>query len=128
LLLVSVVVFPAGPSPIAVLTRLTRRCRVSPHRESDPSPKCTSAKEGFPMAVVNPIPNEKAGEDLKSVYDNLTKAFGRVPNIFAVMAHRPAALKNLLALYGSVMQEGTVEPKYKELAYLKTSMLNGCEY
>lgn len=80
------------------------------------------------MAVVNAIPKEKAGEDLKSAYDNLTKAFGRVPNIFAVMAHRPAALKNLLALYGSVMQEGTVEPKYKELVYLKTSLLNGCEY
>jgi len=26
------------------------------------------------------------------------------------------------------MGEGTIEPKYKELAYLKTSLLNGCEY
>jgi len=26
------------------------------------------------------------------------------------------------------MDEGTVEPRYKELAYLKTSLLNGCEY
>jgi len=45
-----------------------------------------------------------------------------------VMAHRPAALKTFLAFYASVMSEGTVEPKYKELAYLKTSLLNGCEY
>lgn len=80
------------------------------------------------MAVVNAIPKEKAHDDVKPIYENLAKAFGRMPNIFAVMAHRPAALKNLLALYGSIMNEGTVEPKYKEFAYLKTSMLNGCEY
>ena len=51
-----------------------------------------------------------------------------MPNIFAVMAHRPTVLKNFLPLYGSIMNEGTVEPRYKELAYLKTSLLNGCEY
>ena len=80
------------------------------------------------MAVVNPVPKERAPDEVKPIYDDLTKAFGRMPNIFAVMAHRPAALKNLLALYGSIINEGTVEPRYKELAYLKTSLLNGCEY
>lgn len=80
------------------------------------------------MAVVNPVPKEKAAADIKPIYDDLTKAFGRVPNIFAVMAQRPAVLKQLLPLYGSIINEGTVEPKYKELAYLKTSILNGCEY
>lgn len=80
------------------------------------------------MAVVNVIPREKAPADLTPIYDNLAKAFGKVPNIFAVMAHRPGALKNLLPLYGAVMNEGTVEAKYKELAYLKTSIVNGCEY
>ena len=43
-------------------------------------------------------------------------------------SHRPAALKNFLPFYSAVIDEGTVEPKYKELAYLKTSMINGCEY
>jgi alkylhydroperoxidase family enzyme len=80
------------------------------------------------MASVNAIPSERAPADLKPVYENLSKTFGRVPNIFGVMAHRPAALKALLSLYGAVMNEGTVEPRYKELAYLKTSMVNGCEY
>ncbi len=63
------------------------------------------------MPVVNPIPKERATEDVKPAYDSLLKKFGRVPNIFAVMAHRPGALKNLLALYGAIMQEGTVEPR-----------------
>lgn len=80
------------------------------------------------MAVVNPIPKGKAPGELASVYDNLAGMFGRMPNIFAVMAHRPAALRNFLPLYMAVMAEGTIEPKYKELVYLKTAMLNGCEY
>ena len=80
------------------------------------------------MAVVNPIPKEKAGEDLTEVYGNLEKRFGYIPNFFGIMAHRPAVLKNFLPLYGSIIAEGTVEPKYKELAYLKTALLNGCEY
>ncbi len=80
------------------------------------------------MAVVDPIPSEKAPDELWAVYDSLAKTHGRVPNFFATMAHRPAALKAFLPLYATVMREGTVEPKYKELAYLKTSALNGCEY
>jgi alkylhydroperoxidase family enzyme len=58
----------------------------------------------------------------------MQKSFGRVPNIFGVMARRPSALKTLLPFYDAVVAEGTVEAKYKELAYLKTSQVNGCDY
>jgi alkylhydroperoxidase family enzyme len=51
-----------------------------------------------------------------------------MPNIFGVMAHRPAALRSFLPFFLAVVQQGTVEPRYKELAYLKASMVNGCEY
>jgi uncharacterized peroxidase-related enzyme len=80
------------------------------------------------MAVVDPIPSSSAPAELHAVYDGLTKRAGRVPDFYGVMARHPAALKNFLPLYASVMNEGTLEPRYKELAYLKTSHLNGCEY
>ncbi len=80
------------------------------------------------MAVVSPIPADKAATEVKPIYEALTQKFGRMPNIFGVMAHRPAVLKNFMPLYGSIINEGTVEAKYKELAYLKTALLNGCEY
>jgi uncharacterized peroxidase-related enzyme len=80
------------------------------------------------MAVVNPLPKEKAVPELHETYEGMIKRFGKVPNIFGTMAHRPNVLKNFLPFYGAVMNEGTVEPRYKELAYLKTSLLNGCEY
>ena len=80
------------------------------------------------MAAVNPIPTDSGTDVLKGIYENLTEKFGKVPNIFGVMAHRPSALQSFLPFYGAVMQEGTIEPKLKELAYLKTTQLNGCEY
>ena len=80
------------------------------------------------MPVIDPIPPEKASGDLRETYDSLSKRAGRVPDFYGVMAHHPAALKSFLPLYASVMNEGTLERRYKELAYLKTSHLNGCEY
>jgi uncharacterized peroxidase-related enzyme len=80
------------------------------------------------MPVIDPIPPEKASEDLRETYDSLSKRAGRVPDFYGVMAHHPAALKSFLPLYASVMNEGTLERRYKELAYLKTSYLNSCEY
>lgn len=80
------------------------------------------------MALVNAVPKDKVAEDVKPIYEDLAKRFGRVPNIFGTMAHRPEVLKHFLPLYGSIMTKGTVEPKLKELAYLKVSLVNGCEY
>jgi alkylhydroperoxidase family enzyme len=80
------------------------------------------------MAVVNPLPREKAATEVREIYDAMQKSFGKMPNFFAAMAHRPEVLKRFVPLYGAVINEGTVEARYKELAYLKTSLTNGCEY
>ncbi len=80
------------------------------------------------MAVVNPVPKDKAAPQVKPIFEDMTKKFGKVPNFFAVMAHRPDALAAFLPFYGAVTGPGAVEPKLKELAYLKTSLVNGCEY
>lgn len=80
------------------------------------------------MAVITQIPTDKAAPEVRELYDALTQKFGRMPNIFATMAHRPNVLKNFLPFYSAVIAEGTVQPRYKELAYLKTSLVNGCEY
>ena len=80
------------------------------------------------MSVVNPLTKEKAAPEAHAAYDGLSKNFGKIPNIFGNMAHRPDVLSKFLPLYGAVMEGGNIEPRYKELAYLKTSLLNGCEY
>jgi len=80
------------------------------------------------MPVVHPIPTDRVPKELQEVYEGLSKALGKIPNIFGLMAHRPKALASFLPFYNAVTAEGSVDPKLKELAYLKTSMVNGCEY
>jgi uncharacterized peroxidase-related enzyme len=80
------------------------------------------------MSVVNTLTREQAAPEVHSTFEKLTAGAGKVPNIFAAMAHRPAVLNAFLPLYAAIVNQGTVEAKYKELAYLRASMINGCEY
>jgi uncharacterized peroxidase-related enzyme len=80
------------------------------------------------MGVVNPLTKDQASPELQDTFEKLAARAAKVPNIFAVMAHRPAVLNTFLPLYKAVISDGTVGAKYKELAYLRASMVNGCEY
>jgi alkylhydroperoxidase family enzyme len=80
------------------------------------------------MAPIDPVPLEQATAEVTPVYAQVAKRFGRVPNFFATLAHRPNVLKHFPPFYGAITAEGTVDARLKELAYLKTSTVNGCEY
>ncbi len=80
------------------------------------------------MGVVNPLTKEQSSPEVHDTFEKFVARAGKVPNIFAAMAHRPAVLNAFLPLYKAIVNEGTVEAKYKELAYLRASMVNGCEY
>ena len=81
------------------------------------------------MGVVSPLTREQAAPELQETFDKLFAGrAGKVPNIFATMAHRPEVLNTFLPLYKAIVNQGTVEAKYKELAYLRAAMVNGCEY
>ena len=78
--------------------------------------------------VVTPISKEKAAPEVHSIFDKLTHVFGYMPGFYGAMARAPEALVQFMALYSAVVNKGSVEAKYKELAYLKTALTNGCEY
>jgi len=50
----------------------------------------------------------------------------KVANIFAAMAHAPGVLDGILAASAGI--RSGLEPKFRELAYAYTSVINGCEY
>lgn len=77
---------------------------------------------------LDPVEKSQAATEVADIFDKMESKFGKMPNFFALMAHRPNVLKNFLPFYAAIINEGTVEAKYKELAYLKTSLINGCEY
>jgi uncharacterized peroxidase-related enzyme len=77
---------------------------------------------------ISPISKESAAPEVQPVLDKLTQGFGKVPAFFGTMARVPEAFAAFLPFYTAVIEHGTVERKYKELAYLKASLINGCEY
>lgn len=80
------------------------------------------------MGVPKPLSKEQAPLELHKIYDDMVQEIGHMPNFFGVMARFPAALKAFMQFFNTVMSEGTVGAKYKELAYVKASQVNGCEY
>jgi hypothetical protein len=81
-----------------------------------------------PMGIPKPLTKEQAPGELHKIYDKMQEDVGRMPNVFGVVARFPAALKALIQFYDTVLSKGKIEAKYKELAYLKTSIINECQY
>ena len=68
---------------------------------------------------------EQVSENNQAIFDNLQKAVGFVPNIYAAMAHSKNALGSYLQFSGS---ETSLTKKEKEVVDLAVSQLNGCRY
>jgi len=77
---------------------------------------------------IAPLEKNQIGESAKPVYEALEKKLGRVLNFFKVIAYKPNVLGPFVEFYGQVWAPGALSPKIKELAYLRTSIMNGCEY
>jgi uncharacterized peroxidase-related enzyme len=79
------------------------------------------------MALVSYVSNEKAAEKIKPVFAGMEKKIGAVPNIFRALAHYPEMLEGFLSL-NATLSKTKLDGKLRELAYIKTSQLNGCKY
>ena len=65
--------------------------------------------------------------ELAPVYEEMKKATGRVLNITRLMAHHPPTVAPFQSWYRTT-REGPLDLKLRQLAYVKTSQLNRCEY
>jgi uncharacterized peroxidase-related enzyme len=77
---------------------------------------------------IEPLEKEQASEVVRPIFEGMEKKAGRVINMYKVMAHKPNVLAPFLEFYKSVWAPGGLDPKIKELAYLRTSLMNGCTY
>ncbi len=77
------------------------------------------------MPVLEPVSDENAAA-AKATFEKLHAKLKMVPNIFRTMAHAPEVLDATLTFNAS-FQSG-LDPKLRELAYLKTSLINECHY
>lgn len=80
---------------------------------------------------IPPIPPEEASGEVARYYEAVEKMLGRIANSWRVMAHVPFAARMLLPFTVTLMREGVgsrLPTKLKEMAVIKTSKLNGCDY
>ncbi len=66
--------------------------------------------------------------ELRQVYEQMTAAFGRVPNVLATMANHKEIFIGLWTFITAVNRNATLDRKLLELGYLKTSLINECHY
>jgi uncharacterized peroxidase-related enzyme len=79
------------------------------------------------MSVITPIKMETANEDEKKILEGIQAKLGKIPNIYATMAHSPSTLQSMLA-YGVGLKKGVLTPKEIEAIALAVAANNACEY
>ena len=78
------------------------------------------------MPHVEPPTDEQAPEAARSIFQSLQETFGMVPNIFRTMGYSPDVLDACLKLDAAIQKD--LPGKFRELAYLKSVMVNQCGY
>jgi uncharacterized peroxidase-related enzyme len=79
------------------------------------------------MPFIEPLKLETANEDQKKVLDGILAKMGKLPNIYATMAHSPSTLQAMLA-YGVGLKKGVLTPKEIEAIALAVGQNNNCDY
>jgi uncharacterized peroxidase-related enzyme len=78
------------------------------------------------MALVSYLTTADVSEKLKPLFEGIEKK-GAIPNVLRGLAHSPDLLEAFLAL-NKALGQTKLDGKLRELAYVKTSQLNGCDY
>jgi hypothetical protein len=78
------------------------------------------------MSKPKPLTRDEVSGEMQGLFDQFKENFGIIPNSIALMARAPEVLKAYWPLNRIVNQQGVLEQKYKELAWLKACSVNGC--
>lgn len=77
---------------------------------------------------IKPISDDDAPPEVKRIFDAMG-ASGKVAPFYRMLAHKPAVLRAFNQLNGALWAPDAKLPeKLKDLAYLRASIVNGCEY
>jgi alkylhydroperoxidase family enzyme len=81
------------------------------------------------MSYLEPIPHHEAEGLLKREYDLAVKRAGRIWGIVAIQSHNPAALRDSIRFYGTLMfGDSPLTRAQREMVAVVTSQVNECDY
>ncbi|MBC3758366.1 carboxymuconolactone decarboxylase family protein [Hyunsoonleella sp. SJ7] len=77
------------------------------------------------MSTFNVPTRDQVSENNQAIFDNLTKALGFVPNLYATYAYSDTALENYLNFSNA---KTSLSAKEREVVNLAVSQVNNCVY
>jgi uncharacterized peroxidase-related enzyme len=79
------------------------------------------------MALVSYVPTAQAAESIRRRFENMETKGHDVPNFLRTLAHSPDIMEAFIGLNGA-LNRTQLDPKLRELAYVKASEINACGY
>ncbi|MDB5306704.1 MAG: Alkylhydroperoxidase [Gemmataceae bacterium] len=76
------------------------------------------------MPHLPPLGDDQASDPARATLADLHAKLGRVPNMYRTLAHAPKVLDAAVAMGRAVRAD--LDPKIRELAYLKVVQLTDC--
>ena len=74
------------------------------------------------------VEKEYANHAVKSIYSRFEDSGFGVYNVMKLWANDPAFLAAFESMLNALYADDTLEPRYRELAWLRTSQINSCHY
>jgi uncharacterized peroxidase-related enzyme len=85
-----------------------------------------SVKE-IAMPRIQPLTMDSASADAKKIFEGIKAKLGKVPNIYATMAHSPVTLQAMLH-YNQELRKGSLSGREIEVIALAVGQANDCDY
>jgi uncharacterized peroxidase-related enzyme len=79
------------------------------------------------MARLNYVEKQDASPEQEKILSQLTQKSGKIANIWKLWSHSPHTLEAFMQFYKTLMK-GSLDGRLRELAYIKTSLINDCVY
>ncbi|MEM7279953.1 MAG: carboxymuconolactone decarboxylase family protein [Pseudomonadota bacterium] len=74
------------------------------------------------------IEKADANDDVRPIYERFEASGLGVYNVMKLWANDPAFLQGFEAMITGLYSDDTLNARYRELAWLRTSQLNSCHY
>jgi len=78
------------------------------------------------MPILDPLTDAQASDATSGLFLSLQSKLGLVPNMYRTLGHAPQVLQSVMSMGQAIRTD--LDPKVRELAYLKVVQLLDCHY
>ena len=80
------------------------------------------------MSRISLIDQADATQEIQEIYAKLDGLGFSILNVFKMFANNRGLLKGFTEIVLALYRDSKLDPRYRELAYLRSSQINSCHY